>query len=39
VGRLAAQTGADRQRALGRREPLREIPRLLSELLTEPVPF
>src|SRR6202035_2180121 len=39
VGRLAARTGADRQRALAQRGPLREVPRLLSGLFTEPVPF
>jgi carboxylate-amine ligase len=39
VGRLSARTGADRQRALARRGPLREIPRLLSDLFTEPGPF
>jgi carboxylate-amine ligase len=39
VGRLAAGTGADRQRALAERGPLREVPRLLSDLFTEPVPF
>jgi carboxylate-amine ligase len=39
VSRMAAETGADRQRALAKRGPLRQVPRLLSDLFTEPVRF
>lgn len=39
VERLAAGTGADRQRALARHGELRELPGRLADLFTEPVPF